>query len=88
MSGPATPAPVDPDGTSGERRMLVEFLDYRTVLVRKAGLGEGVIHGDHAVTGIRDFAASLVRLAVQLQDSAPSPLPSRSSPRRVRPGVT
>ncbi len=30
---------------------------------------EGVIHGDHAVTGIREFAASLVRLAVQLQDS-------------------
>lgn len=29
---------------------------------------EGVIHGDHAVTGIREFAASLVRLAVQLQD--------------------
>ncbi|EJL01270.1 hypothetical protein PflQ2_3315 [Pseudomonas fluorescens Q2-87] len=30
---------------------------------------EGVIHGDHAVSGIRAFAASLVRLAVQLQDS-------------------
>jgi D-serine deaminase-like pyridoxal phosphate-dependent protein len=30
---------------------------------------EGVIHGDHAVSGIREFAASLVRLAVQLQDS-------------------
>ena len=29
---------------------------------------EGVIHGDHAVSGIREFAASLVRLAVQLQD--------------------
>lgn len=29
---------------------------------------EGVIHGDQAVTGIREFAASLVRLAVQLQD--------------------
>ncbi|MEB0046653.1 MULTISPECIES: amino acid deaminase [unclassified Pseudomonas] len=31
---------------------------------------EGVIHGDHAASGIREFAASLVRLAVQLQDSA------------------
>jgi D-serine dehydratase len=30
---------------------------------------EGVIHGDHAVSGIREFADSLVRLAVQLQDS-------------------
>jgi D-serine deaminase-like pyridoxal phosphate-dependent protein len=29
---------------------------------------EGVIHGDHAVSGIREFAASLVRLAVTLQD--------------------
>jgi D-serine deaminase-like pyridoxal phosphate-dependent protein len=29
---------------------------------------EGVIHGDEAVTGIRAFAASLVRLAVELQD--------------------
>ena len=32
---------------------------------------EGVIHGDHAVSGIREFAGSLVHLAVQLQDSAP-----------------
>ncbi|MDO7899990.1 amino acid deaminase [Pseudomonas citrulli] len=30
---------------------------------------EGVIHGDHAISGIRAFAASLVRLAVQLQDA-------------------
>ncbi|MCK1790495.1 amino acid deaminase [Pseudomonas violetae] len=30
---------------------------------------EGVIHGDHAEHGIRAFATSLVRLAVQLQDS-------------------
>lgn len=30
---------------------------------------EGVIHGDHAVSGIREFAASLVRLAVDLQNS-------------------
>ncbi|WP_434701798.1 amino acid deaminase [Pseudomonas sp. D1-36] len=30
---------------------------------------EGVIHGDHAVSGIRAFAASLVGLAMQLQDS-------------------
>jgi len=29
---------------------------------------EGVIHGEQAVSGIREFAASLVRLAVQLQD--------------------
>ena len=29
---------------------------------------EGVIHGDQAVSGIRQFAASLVRLAVTLQD--------------------
>jgi len=29
---------------------------------------EGVIHGDQAVSGIRAFAASLVRLAVTLQD--------------------
>jgi len=29
---------------------------------------EGVIHGDHAVSGIREFAASLVRMAVTLQD--------------------
>lgn len=29
---------------------------------------EGVIHGDHAVDGIKAFAASLVRLAVELQD--------------------
>jgi len=29
---------------------------------------EGVIHGDHAVSGIREFASSLVRLAVTLQD--------------------
>ncbi len=28
---------------------------------------EGVIHGEQAVSGIRDFAASLVRLALQLQ---------------------
>jgi D-serine deaminase-like pyridoxal phosphate-dependent protein len=28
---------------------------------------EGVIHGDHAVSGIREFASSLVRLAVTLQ---------------------
>ena len=28
---------------------------------------EGVIHGEHAVSGIRAFAASLVRLALQLQ---------------------
>lgn len=30
---------------------------------------EGVIHGEQAVAGIRAFAASLVRLAVQLQDA-------------------
>ncbi len=30
---------------------------------------EGVIHGEQAVSGIREFAGSLVRLAVQLQDS-------------------
>ncbi|QXI25821.1 amino acid deaminase [Pseudomonas vanderleydeniana] len=30
---------------------------------------EGVIHGEQAVSGIRAFAGSLVRLAVQLQDS-------------------
>ena len=30
---------------------------------------EGVIHGEQAVSGIRQFAHSLVRLAVQLQDS-------------------
>ncbi|WLH14693.1 amino acid deaminase [Pseudomonas hefeiensis] len=30
---------------------------------------EGVIHGDHAISGIRAFAASLVGLAVQLQDN-------------------
>jgi len=29
---------------------------------------EGVIHGDHAVDGIRAFADSLVKLAVELQD--------------------
>jgi len=29
---------------------------------------EGVIHGDKAIAGIREFAASLVRLAVTLQD--------------------
>ncbi|MCF5715637.1 alanine racemase, partial [Pseudomonas tremae] len=29
---------------------------------------EGVIHGDQAVAGIKDFAASLVRLAVELQN--------------------
>jgi D-serine dehydratase len=29
---------------------------------------EGVIHGDQAISGIRAFAASLVRLAVHLQD--------------------
>ncbi|WP_122410436.1 amino acid deaminase [Pseudomonas viridiflava] len=29
---------------------------------------EGVIHGDHAIGGIKAFAASLVRLAVELQD--------------------
>ncbi len=29
---------------------------------------EGVIHGDHAISGIKAFAASLVRLAVELQD--------------------
>jgi D-serine dehydratase len=29
---------------------------------------EGVIHGDHAIQGIKAFAASLVRLAVDLQD--------------------
>jgi D-serine deaminase-like pyridoxal phosphate-dependent protein len=29
---------------------------------------EGVIHGEHAISGIRAFAASLVRLAVTLQD--------------------
>ncbi|MFJ3371358.1 amino acid deaminase [Pseudomonas sp. NPDC086251] len=36
---------------------------------------EGVIHGDHAVSGIREFAASLVRLAVQLQDSGAFAIP-------------
>ncbi|OYQ30916.1 amino acid deaminase [Pseudomonas mandelii] len=36
---------------------------------------EGVIHGHHAVTGIREFAASLVRLAVQLQDSGAFAIP-------------
>ena len=30
---------------------------------------EGVIHGEHAVSGIREFAASLVRLAVDMQNS-------------------
>ena len=29
---------------------------------------EGVIHGDHAISGIKAFGASLVRLAVELQD--------------------
>ncbi|MCI3909811.1 amino acid deaminase [Pseudomonas viridiflava] len=29
---------------------------------------EGVINGDHAISGIKAFAASLVRLAVELQD--------------------
>ncbi|WP_024694766.1 amino acid deaminase [Pseudomonas syringae] len=29
---------------------------------------EGVIHGDHAISGIKAFAASMVRLAVELQD--------------------
>ncbi len=30
---------------------------------------EGVIHGEHAISGIREFAASLVRLAVDMQNS-------------------
>ncbi|SHM54190.1 D-serine deaminase, pyridoxal phosphate-dependent [Pseudomonas asturiensis] len=29
---------------------------------------EGVIHGDHAISGIKAFAASMVRVAVELQD--------------------
>ena len=36
---------------------------------------EGVIHGEHAVSGIRDFAASLVRLAVDLQNNGAFDLP-------------
>lgn len=36
---------------------------------------EGVIHGEHAISGIRDFAASLVRLAVDLQNNGSFDLP-------------
>ena len=36
---------------------------------------EGVIHGEHAISGIRNFAASLVSLAVELQDSGLFDLP-------------
>lgn len=52
-----------------------EVLDLAAAIAAQPALAltgiegyEGVIHGDQAVAGIRAFAASLVRLAVELQD--------------------
>ncbi|MCJ8202870.1 amino acid deaminase [Pseudomonas sp. RGM2987] len=56
--------------TEAEVLALAEAIGAQPALALTGIEGyEGVIHGDHAVSGIRGFAASLVRLAVQLQDS-------------------
>lgn len=56
-------------------RSEAEVLALAEAIGRQPGLAltgiegyEGVIHGEQAVAGIRAFAASLVRLAVELQD--------------------
>lgn len=56
--------------TEAEVLALAEAIGAQPALALTGIEGyEGVIHGDHAISGIRGFAASLVRLAVQLQDS-------------------
>ena len=57
-------------------RTEAEVLALAAAIKAQSGLAltgiegyEGVIHGEQAVSGIRQFAHSLVRLAVQLQDS-------------------
>ncbi|WP_434606450.1 amino acid deaminase [Pseudomonas sp. D2-30] len=56
--------------TEAEVLALAEAIGAQPALALTGIEGyEGVIHGDHAVSGIRAFAASLVGLAMQLQDS-------------------
>ncbi|MFL6969962.1 amino acid deaminase [Pseudomonas alvandae] len=56
--------------TEAEVLALAEAIGAQPALALTGIEGyEGVIHGDHAISGIRQFAASLVGLAVQLQDS-------------------
>lgn len=55
--------------TEQEVLALAEAIDAQPALALTGIEGyEGVIHGDRAIEGIRVFAASLVRLAVELQD--------------------
>lgn len=55
--------------TEQEVLELAEAIDAQPALALTGIEGyEGVIHGDRAIEGIRAFAASLVRLAVELQD--------------------
>ncbi|MBX8606493.1 amino acid deaminase [Pseudomonas cichorii] len=55
--------------TEQEVLALAEAIDAQPALALTGIEGyEGVIHGDRAIEGIRAFAASLVRLAVELQD--------------------
>jgi len=56
--------------TEAEVLALAEAIGAQPALALTGIEGyEGVIHGDHAISGIRQFAASLVGLAVQLQDN-------------------
>jgi D-serine deaminase-like pyridoxal phosphate-dependent protein len=56
--------------TEAEVLALAEAIGAQPALALTGIEGyEGVIHGDHAISGIHQFAASLVGLAVQLQDS-------------------
>lgn len=56
--------------TEAEVLALAEAIGAQPALALTGIEGyEGVIHGDHAISGIRAFAASLVGLAVQLQDN-------------------
>ncbi|MFL6611898.1 MAG: amino acid deaminase [Pseudomonas sp.] len=56
--------------TEAEVLALAEAIGAQPALALTGIEGyEGVIHGDHAISGIRQFAASLVGLAMQLQDS-------------------
>lgn len=55
--------------TEQEVLALAEAIDAQPALALTGIEGyEGVIHGDRAIEGIRAFAASLVRLAVELQN--------------------
>nr|WP_288915336.1 amino acid deaminase [uncultured Pseudomonas sp.] len=56
--------------TEAEVLALAEAIGAQPALALTGIEGyEGVIHGDHAISDIRAFAASLVGLAVQLQDN-------------------